>query len=347
MRRKPGRSRGCLGHATMAEPSWLTLLSAGAVGFSVLAYVLLDGTDLGVGMLVALERREAHRQVMVLSILPVWDANETWLVLGGGGLLALFPQAYALLLPALYVPFMVMFAALVLRAMALEFREHVSRKRLADAVLVLGSLIATLAQGLIMGTLLQGITWAPAATGGQFNGSGWEWLRPFPLFCAVAHVSGYLWLGSCWLYWRTQGPLQGRSKSQAAWLAPIAVVLVASVVAWASLLNEHYAERLLQLSLLPPATGLVAALMVLFALGLRRRRDALPLVAALGMVVVGFGLLAFAVFPLIVPPALTLAQAAAGPRTQIFVLVGFAVWVPITLAYNTFGFSLFAGKIRG
>lgn len=134
----------------MADLNWLTLLSAGALGVSVLAYLLLDGTDLGVGMLVGLAPREQHRHVLVLSILPVWDANETWLVLSGGGLLALFPQAYALLLPAVYVPSLLMFTALVLRAMALEFREQMSCKRLSDFVLVLGSLIATLAQGLIM-----------------------------------------------------------------------------------------------------------------------------------------------------------------------------------------------------
>ncbi|MGY4494264.1 cytochrome d ubiquinol oxidase subunit II [Pseudomonas sp. TE3610] len=329
----------------MAELDWLTQLSAAALALSVLTYVLLDGTDLGVGMLVGLARSDRHRHVMVLSILPVWDANETWLVLGGGGLLALFPQAYGLLLPALYGPFLLMFAALIVRAMALEFREHLVRKHLADAALVSGSLLATACQGIIMGTLVQGITLAPGPGHGHLDGSG-SHLSAFTLLCAVAHVSGYLWLGACWLYWRTEGHLQQRVRRQAVWLGVLSLMLLTAVLAWSLRLDDQYARNLLRPGVLAPAAGLTALLLGVFAGGLRGRRDYLPLMAALCLVVEGFTLMVVALFPLIVPPDLTLAQAAAGPHTQAFVLVGFAVLVPITLAYNTFGFSLFAGKIR-
>lgn len=172
----------------------ITLLCAGALAFSVINYVLLDGTDLGVGVLLGLTRRSDYRRAMAVSILPIWDANETWLVLGGGGLLALFPQAYAILLPALYLPFILMFLALILRAMALEFRDHAASarmKRLVDAGLLCASLLTGMAQGVVLGTLVQGVPHA----GGQYSGTGWEWLGPFPLFavcCWCAVIRGWV-----------------------------------------------------------------------------------------------------------------------------------------------------------
>lgn len=204
----------------------LTLLSAAALAFSVLVYVLLDGTDLGVGMLMAAHRRAEEREVLVLTILPIWDANETWLVLGGGGLLALFPTAYAVLLPALYVPLLLMFMGLILLAAGLEFREHLTHKRWSDAATLGGSLLATLCQGLVLGTLIQGVPHYQ----GQYSGDGKEWLAPFPLFCALALVVGYLWLGACWLYWRTDGTLQVRAKHQARLLCGVAVLMLVAVL---------------------------------------------------------------------------------------------------------------------
>ncbi|HKS12198.1 MAG TPA: cytochrome d ubiquinol oxidase subunit II [Pseudomonas sp.] len=321
---------------------WLTLLSAGALAFSVLIYVLLDGTDLGVGMLMGANRRAQDREVMVLSILPVWDANETWLVLGGGGLLALFPLAYAVLLPALYLPFLLMFMALILRAVALEFREHVARKDLADGVLLAGSLLTTFCQGLALGTLVQGVPHA----GGQYSGSGWEWLAPFPLFCGLALAAGYLWLGACWLYWRTEGELHRRSARQAKGLAVVAMTLLAGVLGWSLTLDERYVQHLSHPWIAGPAAVAVLALLTGFWLAFRSARHCLPLFAALGVVVVAFKVMLVEIFPLIVPPALTLAEAASPASTQVFMLVGFAVVVPVTLAYNTFGFRVFAGKIR-
>ncbi|CAG8865723.1 Cytochrome bd-I ubiquinol oxidase subunit 2 [Pseudomonas fluorescens] len=321
---------------------WLTLLSAGALAFSVLTYVLLDGTDLGVGMLMGANRRAQDREVMVLSILPIWDANETWLVLGGGGLLALFPLAYATLLPALYVPFLLMFMALILRAVALEFREYLSRKDLADAVLLAGSLLATCCQGLALGTLVQGVPHAE----GQYSGSGREWLGPFPLFCALALVAGYLWLGACWLYWRTEGDLQRRSGRQAKALAVVAMTLLAGVLGWSLTLDERYVQHLSHLWIAGPAGLAVVVLLAGFWLGFRSSRHYLPLFSALGVVVVAFAVMLVQIFPLIVPPSLTVTQAASSSSTQVFMLVGFAVIVPVTLAYNTLGFRVFAGKIQ-
>ena len=327
------------------DTDWLTLLCAAALAFSVMNYVLLDGTDLGVGMLMGLTSCSQQRRAMAVTILPVWDANETWLVLGGGGLLALFPLAYAILLPALYVPFIVMFLALIARAMALEFRDYAAneqRKRIVDGVLALASLLTGFVQGMVLGTLVQGV----AHQGGQYIGDGRDWLNPFPVFCGLVLVLGYLCLGTCWLYWRTEDELQRRSARQARVLALVVVALLMVLIGWTATLQPQYARRLASIWLWLPAGMVVSALAMVFINGLRSRFDCVPLFAALGVFVLAFAVMLVALYPFIVPPDLTLSEAASGPTSQIFMLVGFAVLIPITLAYNTFGFRVFSGKVR-
>ena len=329
----------------MVDIDWITLLSAAALGFSVLNYVLLDGTDLGVGVLMGLTRCSQHRRAMAVTILPIWDANETWLVLGGGGLLALFPLAYAILLPALYLPFIAMFLALIVRALALEFRDYSPSariKRLVDGLLLCGSLVAGITQGAVLGTLVQGVP----DRGGQYSGDGWEWSGLFPLYCGVVLVSGYTWLGACWLYWRTVDDLQQRSARQARALAIVTVVLLVVLVVWTATLNIQYAQRLSHRLVWLPAATLLIALLIGFTLGFRSRWQSLPLFAALGIFVLAFALMVAALYPLIVPPQLTLQAAASSPTSQVFMLVGFAVLIPVTLLYNTYGFSVFSGKVR-
>ncbi|MHC8344700.1 cytochrome d ubiquinol oxidase subunit II [Pseudomonas sp. RT6P73] len=329
----------------MLDIEWITLLSAAALGFSVLNYVLLDGTDLGVGVLLGLTRCSRHRRSMAVTILPIWDANETWLVLGGGGLLALFPLAYAILLPALYLPFIAMFLALILRAVALEFRDYSPNDRIkrgVDGLLLVGSLLAGATQGIVLGMLVQGVP----NQGGQYSGDGWEWSGLFPLFCGAVLVMGYTWLGACWLYWRTVEDLQQRSGRQARALAMITLVLLAVLVVWTTTLDARYASRLSNRFVwLPAATSLIA-LLIGFTLGFRSRWHCLPLFAALGIFVLAFALMIAALFPLIIPPNLTLQAAASSPTSQMFMLVGFAVLIPVTLIYNTYGFKVFSGKVR-
>lgn len=327
------------------DTDWLTLLCAAALAFSVMNYVLLDGTDLGVGMLMGLTACSKQRRVMAVSILPVWDANETWLVLGGGGLLALFPLAYAILLPALYVPFIVMFLALIARAMALEFRDYAPnerRKRIVDGVLALASLLTGFVQGMVLGTLVQGV----AHQGGQYHGDGRDWLNPFPVFCGLVLVLGYVWLGTCWLYWRTLDELQQHSARQARVLSLVVVALLLVLIAWTAMLQPQYARRLADIRLWLPAGLIVSALGWVFSKGFRGRFDCVPLFAALGVFVLAFAVMLVALFPFIIPPDLTLSEAASSHTSQIFMLVGFAVLIPITLAYNTFGFRVFSGKVR-
>ncbi|MGL6245922.1 cytochrome d ubiquinol oxidase subunit II [Pseudomonas sp.] len=329
----------------MLENDWITLLSAAALGFSVLNYVLLDGTDLGVGVLLGLTRCSRHRRSMAVTILPIWDANETWLVLGGGGLLALFPLAYAILLPALYLPFITMFLALILRVVALEFRDYSPTDRIkrgVDGLLLVGSLLAGATQGIVLGTLVQGVP----SQDGQYSGDGWEWSGLFPLFCGAVLVVGYTWLGACWLYWRTVEDLQQRSARQARALAIITLVLLAVLVVWTATLDARYAQRLSNHLIWLPAATLTVALLIGFTLGFRSRWHCLPLFAALGIFILAFALMIAALYPLIVPPHLTLQAAASSRNSQMFMLVGFAVLIPVTLIYNTYGFKVFSGKVR-
>jgi cytochrome d ubiquinol oxidase subunit II len=329
----------------MMDNDWITLLSAAVLGFSVLNYVLLDGTDLGVGVLLGLTRCCKHRRAMAVTILPIWDANETWLVLGGGGLLALFPLAYAVLLPALYLPFIAMFLALILRAVALEFRDYSKSyrmKRMVDGLLLIGSLLAGATQGIVLGALVQGVP----NQNGQYSGDGWEWSGLFPLYCGAVLVVGYTWLGACWLYWRTVEDLQHRSGRQARALAIVTMILLAVLVIWTATLDAQYAHRLSNRLVWLPVAILLTALLISFTLSFRSRRQYLPLFSALGIFVLAFALMVAALFPLIVPPNLTLQDAASCPTSQIFMLVGFAVLIPVTLLYNTYGFRVFSGKVR-
>ncbi|WP_413728930.1 cytochrome d ubiquinol oxidase subunit II [Sodalis sp. RH22] len=322
----------------------LQLLSAAALAFSVLIYVLLDGTDLGVGMLYAFNRAEADRQVMTLSLLPVWDGNETWLVLGGGGLLALFPAAYAILLSALYLPVFLMLLALIARGMAIEYRDRADpQKRWRfDLMLMGGSALAAAGQGVIMGTFIQGIP----HDGAHYTGGGWEWLGVFPLFCGLALMAGYALLGACWLIWRTEGMLQARARALARRLGPLALALVALLTLWTCGLHEEYRRHLSDLRFTLPAALLLLAVAGGFRRALSARVALLPLCLALGGVVLTFALLLLAVYPAMIPPRLSISAASSPPLSQGFVLIGFAVLIPITLAYNTFGFWVFRGKIH-
>ncbi|WP_060512356.1 cytochrome d ubiquinol oxidase subunit II [Pseudomonas sp. NBRC 111124] len=329
----------------MLDGDVIVLLSAAALAFSVLSYVLLDGTDLGVGILLGFTRCARRRRAMAVSILPIWDANETWLVLGGGGLLALFPLAYAVLLPALYLPFIAMFLALIIRAMALEFRDYtqsMSIKRGIDTLHMCASLLAGGCQGAALGTLVQGI----AQQNGQFTGSGWEWISPFPLYCAAVLVVGYAWLGACWLYWRSESDLQQSSRRQAHVLCVATFVLVIILLFWTFGLSPAYAQRLSNPVVMGSAGGIALIAFIGFWASFRSRYDVMPLLCALTLFVLAFTLMVITIFPLIVPPSLTLFAAASSRTSQTFMLAGFALLMPVTFFYNTYGFRIFSGKIH-
>jgi len=319
---------------------WLHVLSAGALALSLWIYVLLDGTDLGVGILCGFQRSAQDRHIINLSLLPVWDGNETWLVLAAGGLLGLFPLAYAIVLSALYLPLFILLLALIMRGMAIEYRHHAPR--LFDAMLVSGSLLSALAQGVIVGTLLQGI----ATDGQRYTGNGFEWLRPFPLFCGLLLACGYSLMGAGWLIWRCTGELQRRARKMIVMLAGLTIPLVAILLFWTAQLHETWRLHLLNPWLWLPLLAGVALAGGLFYLGLALCAAFLPLAGVLLFVSCAFLALVFTLFPWIVPPVLTISQSAAPPATQKFLLLSFVLLVPLTLIYNSWVFYLFSGKIK-
>lgn len=323
----------------------LTVIWAGIIGFAIIAYVIMDGFDLGIGILFPGLKVGPDRDAAMNSIAPVWDGNETWLILGGGGLLAAFPLAYAIILPALYAPLIAMLLGLVLRGVAFEFRWRDAAHRPAwDIAFATGSLVATLAQGITLGALLQGIT----VDGRSYAGGWWEWLSPFSLLTGVSLVIGYALLGSCWLIWKTEGALQDQAYRYArllgfALLAAIAAISLATL----SLEQQYYLRWLAFPGVLATAQVPLATLIVsyLYFRSLAKRKEAQPFFLALGL----FGLsilgLGISIWPYVVPARVTIWEAAAPYSSQLFMLIGAAITVPFILAYTAWAYWVFRGKV--
>jgi len=325
----------------------LPLIWAGLLAFAVLAYVVLDGFDLGVGILFVFERAAKDRDMMVNSVAPMWDGNETWLVLGGGGLFAVFPLAYAIIMPALYPVIVAMLLALVFRGVAFEFRFRTASRegrRAWDLAFSLGSTIAALCQGLALGGLLQGVK----VVGRAYAGGWWDWLTPFTALCGIAVVAGYALLGSCWLIWRTEGAFQDRSRRRAGALGAVVLAFIAAVSLWTPFLYGGFFERWFGwpgIVLTAPVPALVALLAWGFWRGLALGRDLTPFLCALGWFVLCFVGLGISMYPLMVPPSISIWQAAAPPASQWFLLVGAVALLPIILAYTGYSYWLFRGKV--
>ena len=326
----------------------LTLIWAGILAFAVLVYVILDGFDLGLGILFAVEPEKADRDVMMNTVAPVWDGNETWLVLGGGGLFAAFPLAYGLILPALYVPVIAMLLALIFRGVAFEFRWRTTRWRgVWDLAFIGGSLVAALAQGITLGGLLQGIEIDEAAR--AYAGGWWDWLTPFSVMVGVAVAAGYALLGATWLVMKTSGPLQERMRARA-WVLGLATVgFIALVSAWTPFLQDGYFNRWFAgwgrgLALVVAALVLGTAALMFRTLHVHRH-EYWPFVLSLGLFVLGFGGLGVSMFPYIVPTEVTIYEAAAPRASQLFMLVGAAVLIPVILAYTAYAYWVFRGKV--
>jgi cytochrome d ubiquinol oxidase subunit II len=323
----------------------LSFIWAGLIAFAVLAYVVLDGFDLGVGILFPFFPEKADRDQMTNSIAPVWDGNETWLVLGGGGLMAVFPLAYATVLPALYAPLILMLLGLIFRGVAFEFRFRTQRWRpVWDWGFFLGSTVAALTQGIALGALVQGIKIANR----QYAGGWWDWLTPFTLLAGVALVIGYGLLGATWLNLKTAGPVQGRARRLALYAAGGTLVAIAAVSLWTPFLNPIYFTRWFQW---PTAyfSAIVPLLLAVCAFGLwqglTRGRHLQPFLSALGLFVLSFAGIGVSFYPYIVPGALTIKEAAAPDASLGFLLVGAAILVPIILAYTGYAYWVFRGKV--
>jgi cytochrome d ubiquinol oxidase subunit II len=324
---------------------WLPLVWSALLAVAVAMYVVVDGFDLGVGILFTSAQSENWRDRMMLSVAPIWDGNETWLILGGGGLLAVFYLAYAILLPALYIPLILMLIALIFRGVAFEFRFKADRsKRIWDYAFHYGSLVATFAQGMVLGAFVQGFR----VEGNQFAGSTFDWLTPFSLMTGIGLVMGYGLLGATWLVMKTTGELEIWARRKALGFLIGTIVAMAIVSLWVPFLGREIELRWFSwpnIAFLAPVPLLTAytawRIYRSLDLGLLYR----PFFLSIGLFLLGFLGLAVSLFPYAVPPALTIWQVSNVPSAQMFALVGYAVVMPLTFLYTAYAYYVFRGKV--
>lgn len=324
----------------------LPFIWAGLIAFAVLAYVLLDGFDLGIGILFPLLKDRDERHLAMNTIAPVWDGNETWLVLGGGGLFAVFPLAYAIVMPALYPLIIAMLLGLIFRGVAFEFVHRTKRMQgFWEFGFWAGSLIAAIAQGMALGALVQGI----AVEGRAYGGGDWDWLTPFSALTALAVVIGYAMLGATWLILKTEGETSARGRRLAIPLGVGLVALIGAVSIVTPFLRPEYLTRWFGW----PSGLWTAIVPILLALavwqlwtGLRDRDDMRPFLATVAIFVLSYAGLGVSFYPHLVPPGLTIAEAAAPDSSLRFILVGAAVLIPMILAYTAYSYWVFRGKVR-
>jgi cytochrome d ubiquinol oxidase subunit II len=323
----------------------LATIWAFVIAFAVFAYVVLDGFDLGIGILFPAWAPGKERDAAMNSVAPVWDGNETWLVLGGGGLMAAFPLAYSVVMPALYTPIVAMLLALIFRGVAFEFRWRDPRHRAFwDAAFTGGSILAAFAQGVALGALLQGVKVA----GREYAGGWWDWLSPFTLLTGIAVVIGYALLGATWLIMKTEGAMQAHCRRLAAWLGAATIAAIAAVSATTPFLQYAYWERWLAMPnvLFTAQVPLLVTIgAVLFFLSLKARKEVWPFLLTLALFLLNFVGLGISMFPYIVPRAITIWDAAAPEKSQLFMLAGAVVLVPVILAYTAYSYWVFRGKV--
>lgn len=334
----------------------LSLIWAGLIATAVLLYVTLDGFDLGVGILFPFAKSKEERDVMMNTIAPVWDGNETWLVLGGGGLLAAFPLAYSVLMPALYLPVLLMLAGLILRGVAFEFRFRALNRgrKFWTQMFAGGSILTAAAQGLILGGFIQGVT----VENDRFAGGPFDWLTPYTLLVSAGIVAGYALLGGAWLMMKTKDNLHGDARRWTLVSATAVAVLLAAVSVATLAVHHRIGMRwgidtaevqiawdILAPRLAIPALGLAGlATIVVMA---RKGSHVWPFIGALLVFLSGYAGLAVSFMPYIVPYALDFRQAAAPDNALGLMLVGTAVILPAILAYTAWVYWVFRGKIDG
>jgi cytochrome bd ubiquinol oxidase subunit II len=323
----------------------LAVVCAAVIVFGVLMYVVLDGFDLGVGILFPWMPGGSARDTAVASIAPMWDGNETWLILGGAVLFAAFPVAYAAALPAFYVPLMALLLSLILRGVSFEFRHKAVRTRRAwDVAFCGGSTGAAFCQGLLLGGLLEGVTLVDR----RFAGSPWEWLTPFSIVVGFGVVAGYALLGATWLNLKTEGPLRAFAQRAARVALLGALVALATVSIYTPLKFPQIAERWFAdlhwvwLSPMPAGSALAAALLWR---ELGRGAHLAPFLLAIALFVLGYVGIGVSLWPHIVPPSLTIWQAAAPRSSQVFTLIQLAITLPMVLIYTGYAYWVFRGKV--
>ncbi len=324
----------------------LPFIWAGLIAFAVLAYVLLDGFDLGIGILFPFLRNREDRHLAMNTIAPVWDGNETWLVLGGGGLFAVFPLAYAIVMPALYPLIIAMLLGLIFRGVAFEFVHRTKRMQgFWEFGFWGGSLVAAISQGMALGALVQGIT----VEGRAYGGGNWDWLTPFSALTALALVVGYAVLGATWLILKTEGASLERAQKLAAPLSMALLALIGAVSLATPFLETRYMARWFGWP-----SGIWSAIVPLLLAyaawqlwqGLRNQDHLRPFLATVAIFVLSYVGLGVSFYPYLVPHSLTIYAAAAPDGSLQFLLLGAVVLLPMILAYTAYSYWIFRGKVR-
>lgn len=324
------------------------LIWAGIMALAVFAYVVLDGFDLGIGLLFPFIKGQADKSNAMNSIAPFWDGNETWLVLGGGGLYATFPLAFAIIMPALYAPLIVMLLALIFRGVAFEFRwraESEAGRGRWDFGFTMGSLLAAFSQGIALGALVQGIDVVDRA----YAGGWWDWLTPFSITTGIAVVIGYALLGACWLIYKTEHQLQHFCKKAALLLTFALGLMIAVVSIWMLFKQDPYMKRWFDYPnywYLSPVPVMVLLLGIYLLMALKKGRELAPFLAVIGLFALSYFGLCISFYPNIVPPEITIWQAASPAKSLKFLLVGSAILIPMIMAYTAYSYWVFRGKVN-
>lgn len=325
----------------------LPLLWAVIILFGVMMYVVMDGFDLGIGILYPYFADKVDRDVMMNTVAPVWDGNETWLVLGGAGLMAAFPLAYSIILSACYLPLIFMLLGLIFRGVAFEFRFKASdqHRHWWDKAFIAGSIAAAFFQGATLGAYVQGI----AVRGRTFDGGALDWLTPFSVFTGLGLVVAYALLGCTWLIYKTSGPLQTRMKELA---RPLTWALLGTIVIislWTPLTHEYIAQRWFtwpNIAWFAPVPALVVLTVWLLLRSLRGNPHASPFLLTLVLVFLGYSGLGISLWPQIVPPSISIWEASSPPQSQGFALIGALLIMPMILGYTAWSYYVFRGKVE-
>jgi cytochrome d ubiquinol oxidase subunit II len=324
----------------------LATIWAFIIAFAVFVYVVMDGFDLGLGIVFPLFPAKTDRDIIMNTVAPIWDGNETWLVLGGGGLMAAFPLAYSVLMPALYTPIIAMLVGLVFRGVAFEFRWRTQSERNRwDLAFSGGSWVAALAQGIALGAILQGIH----VEARQYAGGWWDWLTPFSILTGVSLVVGYALLGATWLVLKTEGSLRDRAYHLCWYLLFAMLAAIGTVSIATPFLHIQYAQRWFtwpNVVLTAPVPIAVAAVAVALLRALANKQDSQPFYLVLALFALSYAGLGISMYPYIVPQSITIWEAAAPESSQLFMLVGVAFLIPLILGYTGWAYWVFRGKVR-
>ena len=325
----------------------LPLIWAAIILFGIMMYVALDGFDLGIGIMYPFFKAKGERDVIMNTVTPVWDGNETWLVLGGAGLMAAFPLAYSVVLSALYLPLMFMLVGLVCRGVAFEcrFKARPGERHFWDKAFFGGSVVAAFFQGVALGAYIRGIS----VEDRTYAGGPLDWLSPFSLFTGVGLMVAYALLGSTWLIMKTSDGLQARAygiSRRLAWMLLAAIVVVG---VWTPLADAAIAARWFRLHTLvwlAPMSLLAGAVICLLLRSLSRKADVVPFILTLALMILGYGGLGISLWPNIIPPAISIWEASSPPQSQGFTLVGAILTIPVILAYTAWSYYVFRGKVK-